>query len=96
MGVPTSEIGYTSATAGRGDHEVHKGHVVALGKKKFIYEYVRITVVEGRRKVFWLRDVASHRLLCSPAYLPVKERFDKQSDMEFWQQASVYLTFPFG
>jgi hypothetical protein len=33
MGVPTSEVGYTSATAGRGDHEVHKGHVVALAKK---------------------------------------------------------------
>jgi hypothetical protein len=32
MGVPTSEVGYTSATDGRGDHEVHKGHVVALGK----------------------------------------------------------------
>jgi hypothetical protein len=30
MGVPTAEVGYTSATAGRGDHEVHKGHVVAL------------------------------------------------------------------
>jgi hypothetical protein len=30
MGVPTSEVGYTSATARRGDHEVHKGHVVAL------------------------------------------------------------------
>jgi hypothetical protein len=30
MGVPTSEVGYTSATTGRGDHEVHKGHVVAL------------------------------------------------------------------
>jgi hypothetical protein len=35
MGVPTLEVGYTSATTGRGDHEVHKGHVVALegGKK---------------------------------------------------------------
>jgi hypothetical protein len=31
MGVPTLEVGYTSATTGRGDHEVHKGHVVALG-----------------------------------------------------------------
>jgi hypothetical protein len=30
MGVPTSEIGYTSVTIGRGGHEVHKGHVVAL------------------------------------------------------------------
>jgi hypothetical protein len=29
MGVTTSEVGYTPATAGRGDHEVHKGHVVA-------------------------------------------------------------------
>jgi hypothetical protein len=33
MGVPTSEVSYTSATTGRGDHEVHKGHVVAMGKK---------------------------------------------------------------
>jgi hypothetical protein len=34
MGVPTSEVGYASATTGRGDHEVHKGHVVALERKK--------------------------------------------------------------
>jgi hypothetical protein len=31
MGVPTLEVGYTLATTGRGDHEVHKGH--AAGKK---------------------------------------------------------------
>jgi hypothetical protein len=30
MGVTTSEVGYTSATIGWGDHEVYKGHVVAL------------------------------------------------------------------
>jgi hypothetical protein len=36
MGVPTSEVGYTSATAGRRDHKVHKGHVVALDLKKYI------------------------------------------------------------
>jgi curli biogenesis system outer membrane secretion channel CsgG len=35
MGVSTSEVGYTAATTGRGDHEVHKGHVVALGEKIF-------------------------------------------------------------
>jgi hypothetical protein len=35
MGVPTSEVGYASATTGRGDHEVHKGHVVAL--KNYLY-----------------------------------------------------------
>jgi hypothetical protein len=34
MGVPTSEVSYTLATAGRGGNEVHKGHVVALEKKK--------------------------------------------------------------
>jgi hypothetical protein len=33
MGVPVLEVSYTSATTGRGDQEVHKGHVVALGKK---------------------------------------------------------------
>jgi hypothetical protein len=31
MGVPTSEVGYTSATVGRGDYDVHKRHVVAPG-----------------------------------------------------------------
>jgi hypothetical protein len=31
MGVPTAEVGYTSAPTGMGVHEVHKGHVVALG-----------------------------------------------------------------
>jgi hypothetical protein len=32
MGFPTLEVGYTSATTGRGDHEVRKGHVVAMGE----------------------------------------------------------------
>ena len=36
MGVPTSEVGYTPAMPGREDHEVHKGHVVALDQKKNI------------------------------------------------------------
>jgi hypothetical protein len=31
MGVPTSDVGYTYATARKGDHEVHQGHVVAWG-----------------------------------------------------------------
>jgi hypothetical protein len=34
MGVPTSEVGYTTATTGREDHEVREGHVEALGGKK--------------------------------------------------------------
>jgi hypothetical protein len=34
MGIPTSEVGYTSATTGSGYHEVHKGHVVVNTKNK--------------------------------------------------------------
>jgi len=34
MGVPTSEVGYTSAAARRGAHEISYEHVVALEKKK--------------------------------------------------------------
>jgi hypothetical protein len=34
MGVPNSEVGYTPAMPRREDHEVHKGHVVALEKKR--------------------------------------------------------------
>ena len=33
MGVPTSEVGYTPAMPRREDHEIHKGHVVALDQK---------------------------------------------------------------
>jgi hypothetical protein len=42
MGVPATEDGYTSATAGRRDHEVHKGHVVAL--KKYINIKIQLMV----------------------------------------------------
>jgi len=34
MGVPTSEVGYTSVMPRREDHEVRQGHVGALDKKK--------------------------------------------------------------
>jgi len=37
MGVPNSEVGYTSATARRGDHESSYERVVALEKKIYIY-----------------------------------------------------------
>jgi hypothetical protein len=43
MGVPTSEDGYSSATAERGDHEVHKEHGVVLGKTDVnVVEYLHI------------------------------------------------------
>jgi len=38
MGVPNSEVGYTSATARRGDHEISYEHVVAV-KKKLYFSY---------------------------------------------------------
>jgi len=39
MGVPTSEVGYTPAIPRREDHEVQKGHVMALGEKKNIFTF---------------------------------------------------------
>jgi len=38
MGVPNSEVGYTPAMPRSEDHEVHKGHVVVLGKINFFEE----------------------------------------------------------
>ena len=51
MGVPTSEVGYTPAKPRREDHEVHKGHVVALGRKKTIE--IRSHVVHIKLNVVW-------------------------------------------
>jgi hypothetical protein len=44
MGIPGSEVGYTSATTGRGDHGVHKGHAVVLGGKKIYISIIGCTV----------------------------------------------------
>jgi hypothetical protein len=41
MGVPNSEVGYTLATAGKGDNEVHDRHMVTLDD---IYIYVYATI----------------------------------------------------
>ena len=38
MGVPTSEVGYTSAMPRREDHEVRKGHVGHWIKKKLFIQ----------------------------------------------------------
>jgi hypothetical protein len=35
MGVSTLEVGYTSATTGRGDHEVRKGACGGVGKERY-------------------------------------------------------------
>jgi hypothetical protein len=47
MGVPTSEVGYTSATTGRGDHEVHKGHVVGGGPKVIYKTHLQVRFSTG-------------------------------------------------
>jgi hypothetical protein len=47
MGVPTSEVGYTPAMPRREDHEVHKGHVVAMDKKK---SFMKMNTVS-----FWVK-----------------------------------------
>jgi len=39
MGVPTSEVSYTPAMPRRDDHEVHKGHVMALEEKNTPRKY---------------------------------------------------------
>jgi hypothetical protein len=49
MGVPTSEVGYISATTERGDHEVHKGHVVAL-------EEIKKSIVQKVKNMFGLSN----------------------------------------
>jgi hypothetical protein len=53
MGVPTSDVGYTSATTGRRDHEFHKGHVLAVEKNKFYLQYFseRISLVHMNRSL---------------------------------------------
>jgi len=65
MGVPASEVGYTSAMPRKEDHEVRKGHVGALDIKKIyffsLYEGVLIRplpdqlpdVVGRNRECLW-------------------------------------------
>jgi hypothetical protein len=50
MGVPTLEVGYTLATNGRGDHEVHKGEVVAWGRKNYlkrVWSKIQLEIMKG-------------------------------------------------
>jgi hypothetical protein len=52
MCVPTSEVGYTSATAGRGDHEVQDEHVVTLDLKQ-IFFLIELSPVFGMDLFFF-------------------------------------------
>jgi hypothetical protein len=77
MGVPTSEVGYTSATTRREDHEVHKGHVVALERRKNPSTDVRVF----KHSTSTLRDFAmQHMWLTAPRIenqKPEKRRREK-------------------
>ena len=58
MGVPTSEVGYTPTMPRREDHEVHKGHVVALDQKKkksYVHCVVRRT---KKNRVYFIYIIA--------------------------------------
>ena len=48
MGVSTSEVGYTPAMPRREDHEVHKGHVVALDQKKNLNSDLCVKSIQRR------------------------------------------------
>ena len=64
MGVPTSEVGYTPAMPRRENHEVHKGHVVALGGgggNMYIYIYSLIF-----SRISWRALVIVDKPLCEP------------------------------
>jgi hypothetical protein len=52
MGIPTSEVSYTSATAGRGDHVVHKGHVVGALENNKQHKYQLMAVQTERFNEF--------------------------------------------
>ena len=61
MDVPISEVGYTTAMPMMEAHEVHKGHVLALGGKKFRSRFTSYKNVDRPRgfqevKVPRLRD----------------------------------------
>jgi hypothetical protein len=67
MGVPTSEVSYTSATTGRGDHEVHKGNVVALGGGKNINRLLS-------HKIMTIPLVILRKFRVSDQYRPYEKR----------------------
>jgi hypothetical protein len=109
MGVLTSEVGYTSATTGMGDHEVHKGHVVALGRKKmFTLEeamnaptrsrYIALLFLQPRRNLWGMGGQGHATAAFFP--MPIVQEVECAQGRSGWlQKASSLLGFdpgPFG
>jgi hypothetical protein len=66
MGVPTSEVSYISATTGRGDHEVHKGHVVALGGKNIQLMPIFVLLLAMSRVGGRVMNIKGARCMAAP------------------------------
>src|SRR5215510_3528998 len=64
MGVPTSEVGYTSATTGKGDHDVYKGHVVPFEETLLFAAYLEEIYI------FTFRHLLGHYSASSGNLLP--------------------------
>jgi hypothetical protein len=74
MGLPSSELSYTLATTGRGDHDVHKGHAIALDFKKTLsirnrrYSFIWQLLNISRITFFFLRNTKQYNHL---SYIPL-------------------------
>jgi hypothetical protein len=88
MGVPTSEVGYTSATAGRGDHEVHKGYMVALGE--ILRELLKLSVhknIDGILNILKFVHNMSADIVCPSS----KDFIDLKTYTEINTETVIYI-----
>jgi len=61
MGVPTSEVGYTSAMPRREDHEVRKGHVGHWTKKKNLFLKIIVRLAEDKNENLMTLEATFYR-----------------------------------
>jgi hypothetical protein len=86
MGVPTLEVGYTSATTiGKEDHEVLKGHVVAL-KKAYCF-YVGVT----QETVFNRNLKCVYHMRYSKCYGEEKFTLEQATKAQIWSRCIALL-----
>ena len=74
MGVPASEVGYTPAMPRRKDHEVHKGHVVALEKKNLEKHWIDYVCPLNRILYCWF--VSVHYITINVLLFPLVHNFN--------------------
>ena len=65
MGVPTSEVGYTSAIPRMEDHEVPKGHVVAFGEGEVLIQKLYIIITLNWYVFLWISEQTENSALHS-------------------------------